>query len=177
MKRPTAERVDVKLLALEKATLSETYPILAMHRLTPSLADTQGEARASFRFYRVVDRSALDGEVEAQVSLICQRCMTPMTLGLEARLELVFVESESRITADLPEGLEPALAPEGRVSLAELVEDELLLALPLVARHSNVADCERAGLNPELLVPDAEEGPGEDTVQRPFANLRDWLKK
>ena len=176
MSRPPADLVDVELLATERATLKGAYPVAGFARLTPSLADSSGEARASFSFYRVAGRPALDGEVSAEVMLVCQRCLTPVPWPLQSRLELVFVENEAGANEELPDGLEPAVAPHWRASLAALVEDELLLALPLVARHSDLADCTRAGLSPELLARDTEEGPDEDTVQRPFANLRDWLK-
>ena len=178
MSRPPADLVDVELLATERATLSGVFPVAGFARLRPSLADPSGEARATFSFYRVAGRPAVDGNVEATVALVCQRCLTPVSWPLHSRLELVFVESESGVDdAELPEGLEPAVAPHGRASLAALVEDELLLALPLVARHSDLADCTRAGLTPELLARDEEEGPDEDTVKRPFANLRDLLRK
>jgi len=176
MSRPPADLVDVELLAAERAALKGAYPVAGFERLKPSLADASGEAQAKFRFYRVSGRPALDGQVEARVMLVCQRCLSAVPWDLESRLALVFVETEAAAAEDLPDGLEPAVAPHGRASLAALVEDELLLALPLVARHSDLADCARAGLAPEQLVRDEEDGPDEDTVQRPFANLRDWLK-
>jgi uncharacterized protein len=67
-------------------------------------------------------------------------------------------------------GLEPTLAPDGRVALSELVEEELLLAVPLVPRHEDLRECGPAA---EAAAPQADE----EAVQRPFAGLGELLKR
>jgi uncharacterized metal-binding protein YceD (DUF177 family) len=68
--------------------------------------------------------------------------------------------------AEVPPELETALAPAGRIALAELVEEELMLALPAAPRHEE-GQCPAA--RPEARENEASE------VQRPFANLGELL--
>lgn len=72
----------------------------------------------------------------------------------------------------LPESYEPLLLEESTVSLLEMIEDELILLLPLVAKH-NTSEChveQDFAASPALV----HDEPTED--QNPFAAL-EQLKK
>jgi len=71
--------------------------------------------------------------VHGEVPMTCQRTLGRYLQPIESRSEVAPVASESEVDG-LPEELEPKLVPEGRLRLVDLVEDELLLALPLVPR-------------------------------------------
>src|SRR5690606_944923 len=90
-------------------------------------------------------RLVLHGEVAARVSAICQRCMEPVELPLQSDIMLAVV-SDDEGASRLPASLDPVFMDEnGEIDLAILLEDELLLAMPAVPMHENVADCgERA---------------------------------
>ena len=79
-------------------------------------------------------KAYLQGTVRVQVELECQRCLGPMNYALEARVNLAFVRSESE-QEGLPEELEPLLVEGESLDLMALIEDELILALPLVPMH------------------------------------------
>lgn len=74
-------------------------------------------------------------QVQAPVWLTCQRCLQPMatTLALDRRLR--FVQGQSQAEALDADSDDDVLALSRWLNLRELVEDELLLALPLVPRH------------------------------------------
>lgn len=72
--------------------------------------------------------------VSARIPLRCQRCMQPVWIPVEADSKVWLVTDPARAD-DLDPGIEPTLAPEGRVVLRDLVEEEILLAVPLVPRH------------------------------------------
>lgn len=77
----------------------------------------------------------VDLAIRATPTLECQRCLQPMTLPLVIERRFRFVEGEDE-AARLDDELEEdvlALAP--RFDLLALIEDEMLLALPLVPRH------------------------------------------
>jgi uncharacterized metal-binding protein YceD (DUF177 family) len=80
---------------------------------------------------------------------------------------LVNTEAEA---ARVPEELEPMLAPGGRISIGELIAEELLLSLPIVALHEGAGQCGSA------LVPSEAKVPAGET-HRPFAQLADLLKR
>jgi uncharacterized protein len=78
--------------------------------------------------------------VAAKVRLVCQRCLEKMDWPLEVKFSLALVHDDDEAAA-LPAEYEPLLWPDGSGSLAALVEDELLLALPAVPRHVDPQEC------------------------------------
>ncbi len=69
------------------------------------------------------------------VWLTCQRCLQPLEQPLAVQTRLRFVRGQAQAEALDAEVEEDVLALTRSLDLRELVEDELLLALPLVPRH------------------------------------------
>jgi uncharacterized protein len=117
----------------------------------------------------------VDLAVRAAPILECQRCLQPVAVTLEIERRVRFVHGEEA-AARLDEELEDdvlALAP--RFDLLALVEDELLLALPLVPRHDVCPELP-AGLRPAAEAPaaaaaDAAPEPSDGRADHPFAAL------
>jgi len=126
-----------------------------------------GEARFTRTEGIVVARLAAHGNA----TLECQRCMQPMSLNLETDVRVALVASEADV-ARVPAELEPVLAPGGRISIGELIAEELLLTLPIVALHGEGEPC--AAASPGAAAEDA--GSGEDT-HKPFARLAELMKR
>ena len=91
--------------------------------------------------------------------------MQLMSVPIDRLVKVALVTSETEV-ARVPTELEPVLAPGGRVNIGELIREELLLTLPIVALHGEGEPCAAA--------PSAAEH-GQDT-HRPFARLADLLK-
>jgi uncharacterized protein len=182
MLKPLTDPVDVGLLSASESTVSGDYPLAGFERLKDSLAKSEGTARVEFRFHDADDGTgspgsrfpALDGNVEAWPWLVCQRCLNPFEWHLHSDFRVAFT-SRDEDGARVPVEYDAVLAPGGRVKLQELVEDELLLALPLVPMHERIEEC-RAHPGPSS----PEDAPDEDAKEgtaRPFANLRDLLDR
>ncbi|MCH9643641.1 MAG: YceD family protein [Gammaproteobacteria bacterium] len=79
--------------------------------------------------YRIIK-----GDIKMNLVLICQRCNQPMSyrLVIEPHLAIVRSEAEAKV---LPKLYDPCIAEEDDNSIAELVEEEILLSLPMVAKH------------------------------------------
>lgn len=161
--------VNIKALCKDRASLSGDWPLSAMTRLADSLFGPQSGAVAWSAACEEVPALGAEPELwmqlgaRTQVQLQCQRCLkgAPQELVVDRRFRFARTEQEAE---ELDEALEDdvlALAP--RLDLQELVEDELILALPLVARHEG--EC------PEPLpLPLDDLGPAE-TTPNPFAAL------
>lgn len=149
-----------------------TLPIATMSRLCEMLASTDGELHFELDFGRdSLGTSYVDVRAQASLSLVCQRTLEPFVLpvAVDTRLGLIKLERDE---AGLPPDCEPLLvAEDGRLSPADVIEDELLLALPLVPVNpdSSLAD-EVTGHEPE------QDSTGEGRSENPFAVLRE-LKK
>lgn len=113
----------------------------------------------------------IGGHLETAVEMICQRCMEPMLIPLVVDFRLGLVHSEAQ-ALELPQGYEPLLIVEDEIAIAELVADELILALPLVALHKEVRQCEALG----FTLPTGEEPPVGAEKAHPFATLSTLLK-
>jgi uncharacterized protein len=163
------DRVDYARLAEEGARIERVYQLDAMPRLRDVLADTRGSAAASFEFAKLSSgRPGATVSVRAEVSLTCQRCLHSFAFPVDARSEIEFAESEAAQSQR-----EVYAVNDGLVSLRELAEEELLLALPIVAKCTAAETCGRA---PSL---ETDGGPREVAGERsrPFAVLQDLLKK
>jgi len=115
--------------------ISGSYPLASLPRLRECLADTQGEVDFRLEFFNDErHRACAHGVVEATLVLLCQRCLDVMPWSVRSSLSLTFVEGIDEAEL-LPDSLDPVLVENAQVNLRDLIEDELLLALPQVAMH------------------------------------------
>jgi uncharacterized protein len=138
-------------------------------RLGEAVIRLEGEARYALRFYRDERRRIrVAGQVSAVAVLVCQRCLGEVACPLSGEISLAVVEGLAEVE-HLPEDVEPLLLEPGerRPSL-ELVEDELLLALPQIPRHDD-GDC--AGEAEAYQSDEAEAEPEGSQRDNPFAVL------
>lgn len=82
----------------------------------------------------------VDLAIRATATLECQRCLQPMTLPLLVERRFRFVAGEDEAARLDDELEEDVLALSPRFDLLALIEDELLLAMPLVPRHDACPD-------------------------------------
>lgn len=143
--------------AERKRRVKGSVPLDRMDRLGDSLVNRQGEARIEFEFKKEGRVVAITGRVEAELVLCCQCCLEPLAwpVGTDVYLGVVGSIDEADL---LPEGIEPIIVERGgNVALMDIVEDELLLAIPVIPRHSACG----------LPKPEASA----DAAEHPFAAL------
>lgn len=138
----SAQRLDVKAFAQAGAKLAGHDSLLKYERLALEakglhpdlLVDWQAEGEL---------RTALGGmsqvwlhlKVRASFPMECQRCLTPVDIPLEVDRAFRFVADEATAEALDDESEEDLLAMSREFDLRELIEDELLMALPVVPKH------------------------------------------
>ena len=168
--RPSDPRaLDVASLCRDDATIAGVTPLADLPRLASTvLADADGGAaqvRWSARGSAEPVRGAapalwLTLHAEVSVRLECQRCLQPLSLALTVDRPVRFVHGEDEAARLDDELEEDVLALEPRLDLIALLEDELILALPLVPRHGSCPQ--------PLPLPAAEP---EEPAPNPFAAL------
>ena len=156
---------DVGALADEQADLELAIPLAEFSRVRARLGALDGAIRGHLHFGREGEFAVAALEVSGSVPLVCQRCLKLMPWKIEGSAKVALIASDAQADR-VPEHLEPMLAAGGRISLRDLLEEELLLALPIVALHADEHDCAPAA-------PAAEES----AVQRPFERLGELLKR
>lgn len=162
------EKIDPWKLAQSRSQLRGTLDLRPMHRLTPLL-------NASAGWVTVVIQGGIDehdvyfltGEIETVVELDCQRCLTPMEMVLKVAFRLGLVHTELQ-ASNLPEGYDPIYVSHEGLTTSELIEDELILALPFAPCHADQTRCEANGFT-------APDRVATTSKSNPFAQLSTLL--
>lgn len=110
-----------------------TLPLAAMPRLKQVLMDVEGDCRYELDFVRdPLGHNVLRVRVKAALPLQCQRSLERFLYPVSVDQALGLIKDEAQ-EASLPEGMEAVLVDEdGELHPADLIEDELLLAVPVV---------------------------------------------
>lgn len=167
------ERIDAVKLFARNGAINAVLPVARLMRLSDCLANLQGRATAdiavTLQFGTDEEgRLLLTGTLDVPVELICQRCLGPLHEQLHCALRVLVLDSEAELLA-LPDERDAVVAADGDMDVPGLIEDELLLSLPLVPKHLDQA-CNKT-LN--ALHADAVESK-EQARAKPFAALAQW---
>lgn len=140
-----ADRLDVKAFAQAGGLLSEATPLAQWSRLTEEAAQAVPEAppvEVRWRAHGEMRGSAagpgvpwLHVEAETELPLVCQRCLGPVPTPLSVDRWFRFVADEATAAVEDEEAEEDVLALQADFDLRALVEDELLMDIPLAPRH------------------------------------------
>ena len=140
MRQHLPKEIDAFRFAQTGRELEGTIDVADMPRLASSLHDNKGEVAVSMRFG--IDPTGtpfVKGHFETVLFLTCERCMQELRLPLQIDTLLGLVKHE-KLISNLTEQYEPWLIEnDALVDPASIVEDELILALPLVPKHDD--DC------------------------------------
>jgi uncharacterized protein len=157
------ETIDPMRLAKTGKELSGSYDLRQFARVNASLND-DSKVQLSFKLEFSRDDEnrlfSVVGDLQTTLPLICQRCMQPMQHQLSAMIKMAIVSNEAE-AENLPAEFEPYIDTGVPVKLQDFIEDELLLAMPLVSLHE------------EQECPAADKFKHDETAKKkPFAELK-----
>jgi len=139
------------------------WPLKDFQRLRDMLASEAGEV--TYRVQGTRDergRPALQVKVEGTLQLRCQRCLEPLPFEVKVEDLLVLAATLSEIHAEPADAYAPDRIVAGKeMPLRDLIEDELILALPYAPRHEGCAPGAAAR---------------EERGNSPFASLRGLMR-
>lgn len=129
------DRFDPFEFVDKKRRVKGLLPLDKMDRVRDVLLNREGEARIDLEFKREGRVAAISGRVEADLVLRCQCCLEPLDWPVRNDVHLGVVGSIAE--ADLlSEAFEPLVVEPGNgVALMDIVQDELLLAIPSIPQH------------------------------------------
>jgi len=166
-------RLDVAAFAADASALEGARAVSEFHRLSESVLaplpdapmepvrwGAQGETRPR---RGGAPELWLHLQADTVVQLQCQRCLQAMTVPLAVERSFRFVRDEAEAEAEDPDSDEDVLALSRTLDLFALVEDELILELPLVPRHDVCPQ--------PLPVPQDEPLEEDEPRPNPFAKL------
>jgi uncharacterized protein len=164
-------RLDVEAFAKHGATLRGQWSLATMDRLidcchadwteaprAPVVWRVQGELRKT----RAAEPQIwLRLDVATRLALVCQRCLAPVDAALHIEKALRFVRGEDAAAELDADSDDDVLDSSRNLDLRSLIEDELLLALPLVPRHD---ECPPAYREPVPSESQADDKPNPFSV-------------
>ena len=162
-------RFDPVLFAKQGRQIEGDLAIQDMPRivdLTPN-PDTKLHVMMSFSTSSL-QFPLVKGTIEGQVVQSCQRCLEDAVIDIDQQFELLLVSPES-IELATQEGHELFEYTGQFISTVELIEDETILAMPIVPKHESIEECDPAAQN---WIKEKEYKPAEDKRENPFAALK-----
>lgn len=137
--------VDIAAFAKQGSSESGGWPVAALERLCAEVhADARPAATEHIQWRATGETRTRRGgepqlrmhlECRAGLSLICQRCLQPVAVVVQVQRSFLFAADEAAAAAIDADSDDDVLALCRTLDLIDLIEDELLLALPLVPRH------------------------------------------
>ncbi len=135
------DRLDLLATAEAGRELRGRVALASLERVVPLLASPAGELQVVMRLGKDMGGTHyLSGSIHGNVVLQCQRCLDELTRALTIDFRLGLVRSQEEV-ARLADGYEPLLVTAEPASIADIVADEVLLALPFAPVHENVDEC------------------------------------
>lgn len=159
-------QIDPFRLAEAGTHLAGQLPLRQFKRLGEVLSDNSGDLAVELEFD--VDELGVPvvlGNIQATLMLTCQRCLEAFAYPVNTRIALAWVRSEQDANK-LPLRYEPCVVEETPLQLNDIIEDELLLALPQIPMHP-ASECPASG----LLRQDDDETDEAEHNANPFSVL------
>ena len=166
------EFIEPLSLAEKGRTLSGRVAVSRLDRLCQSLHGGKGEVEVRLHFDKDEGgQPNVTGHLSTTLQLECQRCMQAMELPVSVDVQLGIVRTQQQAES-LPDNYDPLLVSDEQITATDIVEDELILALPLVALHE-MDECPAAD---RVLAQDEQDEPIPQR-ENPFAVLADLKKQ
>ncbi len=127
--------LDLRQAVVRGVTVSGVLKPRDLKRFRPLLAGDEGTISAEMVFSRDEERRyVMHVEIAADVMVTCQRCLEAMPehLSSESTLAIVWTDEEA---AHVPKHLDPLVVMDSPSNLWDVVEEELILALPPFSYH------------------------------------------
>ncbi len=105
------------------------------------ITNPEDEVDVDLRFDRAGRMLVVTGSVRAELDVVCQRCLEPVHVVVDQAVNLGLVTTLEE--GDLvPESFEPLVLEQEQIRFSDIVEDELILAIPAIPRHEHCDMCE-----------------------------------
>lgn len=154
------------VLVEQQGNLDGQFEVKEMKRLAEIIYGESGTIEYHLQLGRdEFEFPYIKGYFKASLKLVCQRCLNPFDLQLRNEISIGLAFSEEEIER-LPQYYDPMLLTVTQVSLLTLIEDEVLLSVPMVPVHEDEA-CQASG-----LIEGVKSG-----KENPFAVLKELVIK
>ncbi|MGZ8190828.1 MAG: YceD family protein [Methylococcaceae bacterium] len=161
------EYIDPLQLADKRGALKGQIALNSLDRLAEMLHNDTGNVFVDLFFSREGRLIKIEGQIEANLELKCQNCLQALEWAVKTAVRLGVVTSIDQANR-LPEDFEPLLIVGGeKIILKNLIEDELILALPAYPKHLHNCFVHNFENNTVDLLPNDDQS----SAKNPFSIL------
>jgi|SRR5690554_1067436 len=164
---PLPKQAELRKLAINQACFKVSSDLTAFPRVSGAVVAEQGIVEAEIQF-SVDERHipCIDGWVRCSTQMVCQRCLEPVAVEFSSTIALAAVKNDVQ-ARELTKVRDPLLVEDDAlVDLNEILEDELLLAMPFVSYHEP-GQCK----GKQTYQSFAGDAPVEEKKESPFSVL------
>ncbi len=158
------EFIDPVVFAERHSHLQGTLAVQRLDRLADFLFAKEGELNVDLQFYKEGKVPVIEGRIEGHLVLSCQSCLQALAWPVDKAVKIGMVQTIEQADR-LDKEFDPLVVSEQKMSLADIIEDELIVSLPDYPRHKN--EC----LQYEPAAKRAEAHSIEQKPDSPFAVL------
>jgi uncharacterized protein len=132
--------LDAEKLA-RKNSIIEGYLLLSsLNEVSEYKSNKNATVTGSFKFYRNKNKRVfIDGVINTELQLVCQRCMQLVLYPISSKFTLACIDNQEK-EVQLSEQHEFVLLNNGKLAVSDMLQEEILLAMPIVAYH-DIKDC------------------------------------
>jgi uncharacterized protein len=161
-------------LARDAGVIEGDIPLEKCLRVLDALASEQGHCHVRLEFDIDPQRIRyIRGQLKGLFQVSCQRCMQPMSFEVDSEF-LLAIASSDEAAANLPKQYEPLIVEDEKLELLPMVEDEVVLTLPIASYH----DAGECSVTSEMLVSgDVGDAQPETKPENPFSVLQQLKDK
>ncbi|MCG6937492.1 MAG: YceD family protein [Gammaproteobacteria bacterium] len=152
----------MRLVELNR-TIEGDYPLAKFERLAEVLLSNEGYVTAKLEFGYSVGYACLKARASAKLLVRCQRCLEPMETVVTGSFKFALLDSEDDFEL-IPDEFEPYLLEGDEQSIIDILEDELLLSLPMVTVHDEACS--------DFIINQQKAAAAEKEASHPFAALK-----
>lgn len=136
LSEPLPKQAELRKLAMNQASFQVSSDLTAFLRFSGAVVAGQGFVEAELNF-SVNEQyvPCIDGWVRCSTQMECQRCLEPVAVEFSSTIALAVVKDDVQ-ARELTKARDPLIAEDEQLlDLNEILEDELLLAMPFVSYH------------------------------------------
>jgi len=166
---PLPKRIDPRKLAEREVRFESLIKVEELPEFANSLAQPGGEVKVDLQFGLDEQRiRTIVGDAKSTVFLACQRCLDPVEVEVTATFNLAIAPSEEK-AKQLPRSYDPLIVEDEEIDLFPVIEEELILSLPMVPYHQDCSIQTSFGDGDEAV--NADETESASDKPNPFSVL------
>jgi len=150
------EQLKLFNFAKKEVNLSGLYRISDFPKISEIVNNNRDNVSVNLSFYLKNNKTpCVDGILELDIVLACQRCLDDLSIALKVNFHLAFVKHDQQ-SEELDSHYEIYLIEEEELATHDLISDEILLSIPMVPMHDY--DCIKE-INTKEIVKEKSENP------------------